>query len=364
MAKGPRNRVDWSAVVSGHALLPRRWDRDLRSLVKDEGVGRECRRSIRQRPSKKLYGFNGFEECWLSNRNRVRLEIRRSSMVVNRSRCFAGLWLAIWATVAVTSCGGHPSIGVQVATDAATASPPNESATARSILSALRKRSPTAFPAGLAQSFESLPDGLRPRFTVGKPSARIRFPDISLAAVHIEDVGSDAAIDVALQDALIVDAEPAEGYVVYPNAHASGATLLHHALPDGLEDYLSFETAPKTPEISYKLSLRNGVAGLRLISGALELLDATGTPRLRVSPPYIVGADGTQTNALLAVEGCAYDRSGAPPWGRKVTPPGAKTCTVRVSWNDDVAYPAVLDPRWTTTATSMVASRTTRAPPG
>jgi hypothetical protein len=187
----------------------------------------------------------------------------------------------------------------------------------------------------------------------------VRFPDLSLEPVQLDDVGSGAGVDVALRDALIVDGEAAQGYVVYPRAHASGATVLHRALPDGLEDYLAFETAPASPSVSYKLSLRSGVSGLRLIAGALEMLDAGGTPRLRIAPPYIVGADGERSDAVLAVEGCHFDTSGAPPWGRKVTPPGATSCTVRVSWsNDDVEYPALLDPRWTTTSTSMVASRT------
>ena len=99
------------------------------------------------------------------------------------------------------------------------------------------------------------------------------------------------------------------------------------------------------------------MSGLRLVAGTLEMLDADGTPRLRVAPPYIVGADGARTDATLAVEGCAVDTDPAAPWGRPVTTPGAASCTVRVRWPDDgVAYPAVLDPRWTTTG-SMTTPR-------
>ena len=93
-----------------------------------------------------------------------------------------------------------------------------------------------------------------------------------------------------------------------------------------------------------------GAAGLRLVGGTLEVLDAAGTPRLRVAPPYIVGADGASTDATLAVTGCAVDTNPAPPWGRAVTAPGARVCQVKVSWpGSGVAYPAILDPRWTTT---------------
>jgi hypothetical protein len=43
------------------------------------------------------------------------------------------------------------------------------------------------------------------------------------------------------------------------------------------------------------------VRGLRLVAGTLEFLDEGGAPRLRVSPPYIVGADGTTFEAALAL---------------------------------------------------------------
>jgi len=271
------------------------------------------------------------------------------------------MWIGRWALLLLASCGGPKSDGVRSAPAAvATAPAVPASAIAKATLSVLRERSGRPLPEGLAEAFERVPDGLRPRFpTSMAPSARVRIPGASLAAVQLDDVGSGAGVDVALEGALIVDAEAADGYVVYPKAHVSGATLLHRALPDGLEDYLSFDKTPAGAAVSYKLSLRKGVSGLRLVAGTLELLDAKGAPRLRVAPPYVVGADGVQTDARLAVEGCRVDTDAAAPWGRRPTSPGATSCTVRVSWDDDeVVYPALLDPRWTTTATSMVAART------
>ena len=86
------------------------------------------------------------------------------------------------------------------------------------------------------------------------------------------------------------------------------------------------------------------------------MLDDDGAPRLRATPPFIVGADGVRTDATLAVEGCAVDTNPAGPWGRDVTPPGAETCTLRVRWPDEqVQYPAVLDPKWQTTGNMGVA---------
>lgn len=152
--------------------------------------------------------------------------------------------------------------------------------------------------------------------------------------------------------------ESADGYYVYPHAHASGGTLLHRPLADGTgaEDFVSFETRPAVPEVQYDLTLGKGVSGLRLVEGQLELLDDLGTPRLRATPPFIVGADGVSTDATLAVEGCAVDTDPAPPWGREVTPPGGERCTLRVRWADEhVQYPAVLDPRWQSTGSMSVA---------
>jgi hypothetical protein len=207
-------------------------------------------------------------------------------------------------------------------------------------------------------TFDAIAGGLRPRFPLAeRVSARITLPAHSLAATRIEDARNGSAVDVSLVDALIADAEPADGYVVYRNAHISGATLLHRALPDGLEDFLAFDKQPPTPSVAYKMELREGVKGLRLVAGTLEILDAQGAPRLRVSPPYIVGADGVQTDATLAVEGCAVDKNPSAPWGRRVTAPGAGACTIRVSWPaESVKYPAVMDPRWTVTG-SMASAR-------
>src|SRR4051794_33584697 len=217
---------------------------------------------------------------------------RRSFMGRERGSRIGGFGAGCYAALVLASCGRAQS-NAEHATAASLAVAPmtQGSATARAVLSKLRTHVPTGLPTGLADGFDAVPDGLRPHFASGRPAARLRLPDLSLGAVQLEDAGSGATVDVALQDALIVDAETADGYVVYPRAHASGATLLHRAMPDGIEDFLSFDEPPATASVSYKLSLRNGVAGLRMVAGALEMLDASGSPRLRVTPPYIVGAD-------------------------------------------------------------------------
>lgn len=58
-----------------------------------------------------------------------------------------------------------------------------------------------------------------------------------------------------------------------------------------------------------------------------------------------------------AVEGCAVDQDASAPWGRAVIDPSARTRTLHVRWPDEnVVYPAVLDPRWTATG-SMTTAR-------
>src|SRR5579872_5425615 len=210
---------------------------------------------------------------------------------------------AVCFTVILAACGGARSDHGYTRSAPLAAALVGESPIARSVLSAIKARSETLLPPGLAESFESLTDGLRPRFGSAKATARLRLPTLSAAAVQLEDDAGNARVEIGLDDALMVEALAADGYIVYPHAHVSGATLLERGLPDGVEDYLSFESAPATPSVSFRLALRKGVSGLRLVAGELELLDATGTPKFRVEPPYIVGADGARTDASLTVEG-------------------------------------------------------------
>ncbi|HXJ19703.1 MAG TPA: kelch repeat-containing protein [Polyangia bacterium] len=181
------------------------------------------------------------------------------------------------------------------------------------------------------------------------------MPDRSTEPLHLEDTTTGIAIDVRARGVSNVVAQSAEDYYVYPHAERSGATFLHRVTGEGVEDFVSFEKRPAIPEIVYDVKLSQSVGGLRLVEGTLELLDDAGTPRLRVAPPFIVGADGAHTDATLAVDGCEVDTDPAPPWGRSVTAPGAESCTVRVRWPDEqVAYPAILDPRWTTTGSMTI----------
>jgi hypothetical protein len=248
------------------------------------------------------------------------------------------------------STGGNASLDQR--TSALTV---GSTASASQILAAVQAQAGSPVQPAVAQGFASLSGALRPQFAAAaiaaepKP-ATVVLPQLCTGALHLADVASGAAVDISLNGALPVAAQTVGGYVVYPSAFGVGGTVLHRALPSGSEDFINLPTRPATPEVDYGVVVGTGVAGLRLVSGTLEMLDAGGVPRLHVSPPYIVGADGTRTDGALAVAGCAVDSDPSGPWGRAVTAPGASTCTVRVTWPDAaVVYPAILDPRWTTT---------------
>jgi RHS repeat-associated protein len=223
------------------------------------------------------------------------------------------------------------------------------------VVAGLKTRAGSPVGPSVAAGFDTAAGGLKPRFAAAdlaaEPAvARVTLPAQANAALHLEDAATGTAVDVTLQGAAAVAGQAADGYVVYPAASATGANVVQRAIASGTEDFVALDAKPTATQVAYDVSLGIGAAGLRLVGGTLEVLDAGGTPRLRVAPPYIVGADGAQTDATLAVAGCAVDTNPAPPWGRRVTPPGAKSCQVSVTWpGTGVVYPAILDPRWTTT---------------
>src|SRR4051812_35288168 len=160
-------------------------------------------------------------------------------------------------------------------------------------------------------------------------AAKLSLPATADGAFTLAN--GEMAIRVTLRDVRPTRAEGARGHVVYRNALPGGGHLVQRPTAVGTEDYLLL--TERTPVV-YDVALERGVAGLRQIGDALELLDGAGAPRLRVAPPWVVGADGTRVDAHLAVEGCALDRDARAPWNRAVVAPGAAACSVRVVWPD------------------------------
>jgi MYXO-CTERM domain-containing protein len=168
------------------------------------------------------------------------------------------------------------------------------------------------------------------RLTSGKDAAK---------AIRVTPVGASEA-----------PAHIEDGLVHYANAFGPGTDMMQKVGVDGTEDFVRFAAAPAKPDLAYQVALEAGIAGLRQIDDSIEFIDGAGSPRLRIETPYGVDANGKEFPAHLSVEGCQVDRDPRAPWGRAVTAPGARTCTVHVSWAKDVAYPATVDPAWKATS--------------
>jgi hypothetical protein len=183
-------------------------------------------------------------------------------------------------------------------------------------------------------------------------SANVVLPARAKDAVSVEDESTKLRVHFTLRDVRESSASADGGMVVYEGA-LDGADVVFRVHAEGMEDYVAFESRPRVEEIVYDVDVTQ-VAGLRLVSNTLEFLDDGGAPVLRVAPPYIIDGRGERTQAWLRVEGCRYDENPAAPWGRPVTRAGAARCALHVAWHVD-AYPALLDPNWSTTGSMAVA---------
>lgn len=175
--------------------------------------------------------------------------------------------------------------------------------------------------------------------------------------LHLRDPRSRVGAAVRVEGAREVAAEVIAGATVHPGAGPGGADLVIVPAPDGAEDWVVLPSRPARDAVRYEVALEN-VAGLRLVSGVLELLDASGAPRLRARPPYLVDARGERHAARFEIADCDVDTSAAAPWGRPPRAPGRETCRVDVAWDAGaVAYPAALDPVWEATNSGMAKGR-------
>jgi hypothetical protein len=149
--------------------------------------------------------------------------------------------------------------------------------------------------------------------------------------------------------------EWAQRIAIHPNVEP-GVTLFRRIDADGLDDLYEVEAPRDTLRFAYDVTLHN-VAGLRLVDGNLEMLDASGTPRLRAPAPIAIGSDGERRAGSIEVHGCKVDRDPRGPWGRPVTAPGAASCEVVATIDaQGLSFPALVDPAWVGTA-NMKSSR-------
>jgi hypothetical protein len=173
----------------------------------------------------------------------------------------------------------------------------------------------------------------------------VTLPNSSSGDVELRDKSSSVALRFRASGAATAERSDVDGVALY-----AGAGTVLRVTETGVEDFVSFATKPEREEVVYSVDVSEA-AGLRLIDDSLELLDARGTPRLRVTAPYVLEQGGAVKPAQLAVEGCAYETNPRAPWGRVVTAPGNTRCTLRVTWSN-VSYPALLDPAWESAGSS------------
>lgn len=141
----------------------------------------------------------------------------------------------------------------------------------------------------------------------------------------------------------------------YPAA-LPGGDLAVRAGTRMVEDSVYFAHKPPFDRIVYEIDV-SAVAGLRYVGGALELLDASGAPRVRMAPPFVDVADGERLPVAATLRGCAYDASSAPPWGRPIVSPGASRCELELDFDLPAwRFPATLDPAWVV-GTEMLSGR-------
>jgi hypothetical protein len=185
--------------------------------------------------------------------------------------------------------------------------------------------------------------------------ASVLLPAHVAEPFRIRALDRDVAIAVRPLDVVNVEGRLEAGMVHYAEAFGAGSDFLQRVTRDGTEDYLKL-AAPTRDRLTYSVALAPGVAGLRLVEDSLEFVDDIGAPRLRIARPYGVDARGERFPVKLSVEGCAVDTDARAPWGRAITPAGAKECVVHASWsNTGLVFPVLVDPAWAATA-SMAAN--------
>ncbi|MCC6216753.1 MAG: hypothetical protein IT376_17975 [Polyangiaceae bacterium] len=195
----------------------------------------------------------------------------------------------------------------------------------------------------------------------GSGALGVEIADEAAGGVRVEDPSGAVSVAFALDGAARgVRADVSGARAAWFGGAGGGGDVFVRVGAAEVEDYVRLAVAPAAPRLTYRLDVTR-VAGLRLVGGGLELLDARGAPRLRVAPPWVADARGVRHAATLELDGCAADRAASAPWGRPVTPPGAPACTLHLTWPAGLAAPLLVDPSWQATANTMAVQRATHA---
>lgn len=237
----------------------------------------------------------------------------------------------------------------QAASAPATTASPNNDVRAR--LRSLREHFPSVLGSAPQNAFAPAGHG---GLKAQGAAVAVELPGDAAGSVRLIDRASAVSVDFALAGAGHAPIGVADGLVLYRAGAPSGGDVVHRVTDAGTEDFVYFASKPAEEALRYSVEV-GAAAGLRLVANTLEFLDVAGTPRLRIAPPEVIDDAGRHVSARLAVEGCAFDTSPLPPWGRPVVAAGARACTVVVMWSA-IRYPALVDPAWQGTG-NMVAPR-------
>ena len=206
---------------------------------------------------------------------------------------------------------------------------------------------------GLATPPPAEGSGVRSAAFARAYGASVILPVHSDESFVVADVASKLTLRMHVSGARSVERQTeADGSFRYRGALGDGVDLIERSTDHGNEDFALYRRKPEKEVLSYDVDVTS-VAGLRLVESTLEFLDASGTPRLRVTPPFTVDADGARRAAQITVAQCNVDTSPIAPWRRAVTPPANSICTVAVTWSGG-RYPMLVDPEWTTTGSLIV----------
>ncbi len=196
----------------------------------------------------------------------------------------------------------------------------------------------------------------------GDAPAAVTLPARADAPVRVALDRFAMSVEISLRGARPVPAVYEGASLRFAGALGPGSALELRTLRAGFEDLVTLPSPPPGGALRYDVLL-SGVAGLRLVGGALELLDRQGAPRLRMAPPHADDATGERHRLPVDVEGCAVDHDPSPPWGRSVVDPGSYRCAIVVhvgAVEPTRGYPLVVDPVWTATS-DMIEARTSHA---
>lgn len=194
------------------------------------------------------------------------------------------------------------------------------------------------------------PVGLR-AFAVPVATVEVTLPELADAPMVVRSTASDLAVRVRPVGFAQRPAEWAEQIAVYPGVSA-GVDAFRVVQATGVEDFYQVEAARDELAFEQEITLEH-VAGLRLVADTLELLDATGNPLVRATPPIAFDSTGRARAGHLRVVGCRYDEDPRGPWGRPVVAAGQDTCRLIATVDGrGLSFPVLFDPTWQGTGTT------------